>query len=129
MFRVKFVKISKNVEEKSTSLENKVEEKCHRLPKRKNEEKVMIYAEVLKGRNHGQQDSMKKDTFSRRPYTFRQKRRFNYGCDQPRHEFTRTTSQRESSTPRYQILFYGFFFYCSNFGHKVVDFRAYGRIF
>jgi hypothetical protein len=52
-------------------LSNKVEEKCHRLLERKNEETIKSYVEVLKGMNHGQQESKRKDTFSRRPYTFR----------------------------------------------------------
>jgi hypothetical protein len=58
-----------------------VEEKYSRLPERKNEENVKSYAKVLKGRNLGQQESKKNDTFSRRPSPFRQKRRFNYDCD------------------------------------------------
>jgi hypothetical protein len=47
--------------------------------------------------------------------------------DQPRQEFRRTTPQRRSFTPRYVNLFYGHCFYCTNFGHKVADCRAYGR--
>jgi hypothetical protein len=43
MLRVEVVKISKNIEESSTSPTKKVEEKFHRLPKRKNEEKVNSY--------------------------------------------------------------------------------------
>jgi hypothetical protein len=39
------------------------------------------------------------------------------------HEFRRTTS----SITRYENLFYGHCFYCTNFGHKVADCRAYGR--
>jgi hypothetical protein len=35
----------------------KVEEKCSRLSERKNEEKDNNYADILKGRNHGQQES------------------------------------------------------------------------
>jgi len=127
MLRVKVVNLSKNVEEASTSSAKKVEEKSHKLPERKNEEKVKIYAEVLKGRNYSQQESKRKDTFSIRQFTFRQQRRFNYDHDHPRHEFIRTTSQRGLSTPRYQSVFYGYCFYCSNFGHKVVDYKSYGR--
>jgi chromosome segregation ATPase len=73
--RVKIVKLNKNIEERetSTSSVNKVEEKYSRFPERKNEEKS--YAEVLKGRNHGQQESNKneynRDTSSTRPSTFR----------------------------------------------------------
>ena len=40
MLRVKVVKLSKNVEEASTSSTKKDEEKCHRLLERKNEEMV-----------------------------------------------------------------------------------------
>jgi hypothetical protein len=60
--RVKIVKLNKNVEERETStssVEN-VEEKHSRLLEKKNEEKSKSYAEVLKGRNHGQQESKKK---------------------------------------------------------------------
>jgi hypothetical protein len=54
--RVKIIKLSKNVEETETStssVEN-FEEKYSRLLEKKNEEKSKSYAEVLKGRNHGQ---------------------------------------------------------------------------
>jgi hypothetical protein len=80
-----------------------VEEKYSRLTKMKNKEKAKSYAEVLKGMNHGQQESKKneynRDTSSRRPSTFRQKRSFNHDeginrredRDQSRHEFRRTT--------------------------------------
>jgi len=54
MLRVKFLKLIQNVEEASTSSTRKVEEKWHRLLEKKNEEKPKSYAEVLKGRNHGQ---------------------------------------------------------------------------
>jgi hypothetical protein len=53
--RSKIVKIKKNVEETETStsfIDN--EEKHSRLLENKNEEKRKSYAEVLKGRNHGQ---------------------------------------------------------------------------
>jgi hypothetical protein len=43
------------------------------------------------------------------------------------HEFRRTTSQRRSFTSTYLSFFYGFCFNCTNFGHKSVDCRAYGR--
>jgi hypothetical protein len=35
--------------------------------------------------------------------------------------------QRRSFTPRYENFFYGHFFYCTNFGHKVADCRDYKR--
>ena len=80
--RVKIVKFSKNVEEReiSTSSEKKVEENHSRLPERKNEEKRKSYVEVLKVRNHGQQESKKtnKDTSSKRPSMFKPQRGFNH---------------------------------------------------
>jgi hypothetical protein len=129
--RAKIIKLNKNIEETETStssVEN-VEEKHSRLPEKKNEEKSKSYAEVLKGRNHGQPESKKndRDTSSRRPSTFKPQRSFNHDHDQPRQEFRRTTPQRRSFTPRYVNLFYGHCFYCTNFGHKVADCRAYGR--
>jgi hypothetical protein len=111
----------KNVhfEEGSSSMTKEIEQKS--------------YAKVLKGRNHGQQESERNEYI--RPSTFRQQRSFNH-CegnnqredhDQPRQEFRRTTPQRRSFTPRYVSFFYGHCFTCTNFGHKVVDCRAYGR--
>jgi hypothetical protein len=82
--RDKIIKINKNVEkrETSTSSVNKVEEKHSRFPERKNEEKRKSYAEVLKGRNHGQQESKKneynRDIYSTRPSTFKKQRSFNH---------------------------------------------------
>ena len=95
--RSKIVKLNKNVEETKTStlvIEN--EEKNSRLLEKKNEENRKSYAEVLKGGNHGQQESKKnvynRDTSSTRHTTFRPKRRFNHNerihirdnYDQPR---------------------------------------------
>jgi hypothetical protein len=51
----------------------------------------------------------------------------NFYSDQLRHEFRRTTSQRGSLASKYQVLFHGFCFTCNKFGHKVVDYRSYGR--
>ena len=88
--RVKIFKLNKNVEERetSTSLENKVEEKHSMFLERKNEEKRKSYAEVLKGRNHGQQESKKneynRDTTSRRPSMFKPHKIFNHDHDQSR---------------------------------------------
>jgi hypothetical protein len=81
------------------------------------------------------EEDYRRDEYQRRPYTFRQQRSFNLDDginrreyrDQPRHEFRRTTSQRRSFTPRYQNLFYGYCFNCTNFGHKAIDCKAYGR--
>jgi hypothetical protein len=128
--RSKIVKLNKNVEETETStsvIEN--EEKHSRLLEKKNEENRKSYAEVLKGRNHGQPESKKtiEDTSSRRPSMFKPQRSFNHDHDQSRKKFRRTTPQRRSFTPRYANLFYGHCFYCTNFGHKVADCRDYKR--
>jgi hypothetical protein len=92
--RSKIVKINKNVGEIETStsvIEN--EEKHSRLLEKKNEENRKSYAEVLKGRNHGQPKSKKniEDTSSRRPSMFKTKRIFNHDHDQLRKKFRRTT--------------------------------------
>jgi hypothetical protein len=70
--RVKIVHINKNVEERERSISsvNKVEEKHSRFPERKNEENCKSYAEVLKGRNHGHQES-KKNEYNRNTYSTR----------------------------------------------------------
>jgi hypothetical protein len=82
--RSKIVKINKNVEETETStsaIEN--EEKHSRLLEKKNAENRKSYAVVLKGRNHGQQESKKniEDTSSRRPSMFKTQRSFNHDHD------------------------------------------------
>jgi hypothetical protein len=128
--RSKIIKLNKNVEETETStsvIEN--EEKHSRLLEKKNEENRKSYAEVLKGRNHGQPESKKtiEDTSSRRPSMFKPQRSFNHDHDQSRKKFRRTMPQRRSFTPRYANLFYGHCFYCTNFGHKVADCRDYKR--
>jgi hypothetical protein len=130
--RVKIVKLNKNVEETKTStsfVEN--EEKHSTLLEKKNEENIKSYAEVLKGRNHGQLEYKKtnKDTSSIRPSIFKTQRIFNHDHDQSRKKFRRTTPQRRSFTPRYANFFYGHCFYCTNFGHKVAYCRDYKRIF
>jgi hypothetical protein len=151
MLRVKVVKLSKNIEEASTSSVKIVEEKCHRSSKRKSEEKPKSYAEVIKGSikkeeckplkknipkgQKTQEEDYRRDGHQRRPSTFRQPRSFTHNegvngredHDQPKHDFRRTTPQRRSFTPRYVNLFYGHCFYCTNFGHKVADCRAYER--
>jgi hypothetical protein len=139
--RVKIVKLNKNFEDRETSTSSvkKFEEKHSRLSERKNEEKRKSYAEVIKRRNHGNQESKNneynRDTSSKRPSTFKQKIICNHDeginrredHDQPRKEFRRTTPQRTTFTPRYENFFYGHCFICTNFGHKAVDCRAYGR--
>jgi hypothetical protein len=55
------------------------------------------------------------------------KKGFNHDHDQSKKKFRRTTLQIRSFTPRYEKLFYGHCFYCTNFGHKVVDCRDYKR--
>jgi hypothetical protein len=128
--RVKIVKLNKKVEETETStsvVEN--EEKQSTLLENKNEENRKSYAEVIKGRNHGQPESKKttEDTSSRIPSMFKPQRSFNHDHDKSKKKFRRTAPQRRSSTPRYENLFYGHCFYCTNFGHKVADCRDYRR--
>jgi hypothetical protein len=82
-----------------------------------------------------QEDDYKRDIYQRRYSTFKNQRSFNHyegkniikDRDQPRHEFKRTTSQRISFTLKYEKLFSGHCFICTNFGHKTTDCRAYGR--
>jgi chromosome segregation ATPase len=102
--RSKIIKLNENVEETETStsfIEN--EEKNSRLLEKKNEENRKSYAEVFKGRNHGQPESKKtiEDTSSRRPSMFKPQRNFNHDHDQSRKKFRRTTPQRTSFTLRY----------------------------
>jgi hypothetical protein len=99
------------------------------LLEKKIEENIKSYVEVLKGKNHGQQESKKtiEDTCSRRPSMFKTLRIFNHDHDWSRKKFIRTTPQRRSFTPRYANLFYGHCFYCTNFGYKVADCRDYKR--
>jgi chromosome segregation ATPase len=128
--RSKITKLNKNIEETETStsvIEN--EEKHSRLLEKKNEENKKSYAEVLKGRNHNQPKCKKtiEDTSSRRPSMFKPQRNFNHDHDQSRQKFRRTTPQRRSFTPRYANFFYGHCFHCTNFGHKVADYRDYKR--
>jgi hypothetical protein len=128
--RSKIINLNKNIKEIETStlvIEN--EEKHTRFLGKKNEENRKSYAEVLKGRNHGQPKSKKtiEDTSSRRPSMFKPQRSFNHDHDQSRKNFRRTTPQRISFTPMYANLFYGHCFYFTNFGHKVADCRDYKR--
>jgi hypothetical protein len=113
MLRVKVIKLSKNVKEASTSLTRKLEEKCNRLIDNKNEEKPRSYEEVIKG-------YMKKEECN-------PQRNLNHDHDQSRKEFRSTTPQRRSFTSRFVNFFYGHFFYCTKFGHKLADCRAYER--
>jgi hypothetical protein len=77
------------------------------LLEKKNEENRKSYAEVLKGRNHGQLESNKtnKYTSSRRPSMFKPQRSFNHDHDQSRKKFKRTIPQRRYSLPGMQISF------------------------
>jgi len=82
--RVQIVKLRKNIEEReiSTSLKTKIEEKHSRFPERNNDEKRQSYAEVIKGRYHGQQESKKieynRDTYSTTCSRFKKQRIFNH---------------------------------------------------
>jgi hypothetical protein len=93
----------KNVEESGTSTQPtmKVEEKCSRLSEKKKEEKAKNCADIIKGRNHGQQQSKGneciRDVSQRRLFIPRYQRSFNH-CegnnireDKLKHEFRRTT--------------------------------------
>jgi chromosome segregation ATPase len=126
--RVKIIMLNKNVEEIETSTSVVENEENHSMfLEKKNEENRKSYVEVLKGMNHGQPESKKtnKDTSSRRPSMFKPQRSFNHDHDQSRQKFRRNTPQRRSFTPRYANLFYGNCFYCTNFGHKVADWKDY----
>jgi chromosome segregation ATPase len=88
--RVKIDKLNKKVEETETSIsvvEN--EEKHSTLIEKKNEENRKSYAEVLKGRNHGQPESKKtiEDTSSRIPSMFKPQKSFNHDHDQSKKKF------------------------------------------
>jgi len=123
MLRSKIIKFNNNKQTETSTSEVKSEEKHSRVL----EEKNNSYAEVLKGGNHG--------TSSARPTTFKQQRTFKHDeeihkrkyHDQARHKFKSATQQGRSSTPMYENFFYGYCFYCSNFGHKVADCRAHQR--
>jgi hypothetical protein len=128
--RVKIINLNKKVEETETStlvVEN--EENHSTLLEKKNDKNRKRYEEALKGRNHGQPESKKtiEDTSSIIPSMFKTQRSFNHDHDQSKKKFIRTTPQRRSFTPRYETLFYGHCFYCTNFGHKVADCRDYKR--
>jgi hypothetical protein len=151
MLRVKVVRLSKNIEETSTWSLNIVEGKCRRSLEGESEENPKSYEEVIKGyikkeecnplkknisKGHKtQEEEYKRNGHQRIPFTFIQPRSFTHNegvnkiedHDQPKHDFKRTIAQRRSSTPRYVNLFYGHFFYCTNFGHKVANCRTYGR--
>ena len=59
------------------------EEKHSKLLEKKNEENRKSYAEVLKGRNHGQPESKKtiEDLSSRRRFVFKPQRSLNHDHD------------------------------------------------
>jgi hypothetical protein len=89
------------------------------------------YVGVLKEMNNGQQELERNEY--RRPSTIGQQRTFNHFErnnhieDQPRKDYKWTTPQRIVFTPRYVNLFFGRCFNFTDFGHKVVDCRAYER--
>jgi hypothetical protein len=126
----KIANLKRNIEETEIFvLGVKNEEKHSRLLENKNKEKRKSYAEILKGRNHGQPKSKKtnKGTSSRILSMFKPQRSFNHDHNQSRQKFRRTTPQGISFTPSYANFFYGHSFYCTNFGHKVADCRDYKR--
>jgi hypothetical protein len=129
--RSKIVKLNKNIEETETSTSViKNEQKHSRLLEKKNEGNKKSFAEVLKGGNRGQPKSKKtiEDTSSRRPSMFKTQRSINHDHDHSRKNFRRTTPLRRSFTHRYANFFYGHCFYCTNFGHKIVDCRDYKNV-
>jgi hypothetical protein len=77
------------------------------LLEKKNEENIKSYAEVLKGRNHGQPESKKtiEDTSSSIPSMLRPQKIFNHDHDQSKKKFRRTMPQRRSFTRRYEFFF------------------------
>jgi hypothetical protein len=130
--RVKVIQLSKNVKETKASTSS-IE-----VPERNNEEKPKTYAKAIKGlmkkeeckplkKNILEVQKTQEEDYRRRPSTFKPQRSLNHDHDQSRKEFRRTTPQRRSFTPRYVNLFYGHCFYCTNFGHKVANCRAYER--
>jgi chromosome segregation ATPase len=116
--RSKTINLKKKIEETETStsfVEN--EEKHSRFLEKKNEENRKSYAEVLKGRNYGQPESKKtiKDTYSIITSMFKPQKSLNHDHDQSKKKLRRNTPQRRSFTPKYVNLFYGHYFYCTNF--------------
>jgi hypothetical protein len=85
----------------------RIEEKHSRLLENKNEENRKSYAEVLKGRNHGQPESKKtiEETSSRRPSMFKPQRSFNHDHDQSRQKFKGLHHKEDHSLPVMQIYF------------------------
>ena len=45
----------------------------------------------------------------------------------PQGKFRKETTPRWNQSPRYEIGFNGYCYFCSNFGHKAMDCRLYGR--
>jgi hypothetical protein len=134
------VKLSENVEERETSTSSiqNVEKKSSRVPERKNEEKPKTYVEVIKifmkkeeckplNKNIPEVQKTQEEDYKRTSSTFTPQRNLIDDHDQPRKEFIRTKPKIRSFIPRYVNLFYGHCFYCTNFGHKVANCRAYGR--
>jgi hypothetical protein len=86
--------------------------KIERVMKKHSKEGIMVNQSLRK---------LLKIQSSRRPSMFKPQRSFNHDHDQSKKKFRRTMPQRISFTPKYENLFYGHFFYCTNFGHRVVD--------
>ena len=45
----------------------------------------------------------------------------------PQSKLKKETTPRWNQSPRYESGFNGYFYFCSNFGHKAMDCRLYGR--
>jgi hypothetical protein len=80
------------------------------------------YAETIKGDRKMYKEDYK-DTPPPRRFKFQNQQQTN----RPQEEegFIRAPSFRRSSTPRYQTIFFGLCYACNNFGHKIVNCRAY----
>jgi chromosome segregation ATPase len=120
--RSKIIKLNKNVEETETStsvIEN--EEKHSRFLEKKNEENRKSYAEVLKGRNHGQLESKKtiEDTSSRRPSMFIYCTNFGHKVADCR-DYKRNVQERNAYVAPCNIEGYKF----HNYGHITSDCRS-----
>jgi hypothetical protein len=50
-----------------------------------------------------------------------------YAISSKRNEYKRNTAPRITPPKRYQQLFFGYCFSCHNFGHKVLEYKAYKK--
>jgi hypothetical protein len=115
-----------------------------KVPKKKEEKKPKIYANILKRPNqtHDQkihqafkaehpgkqinkpEDHHKKDNNKRRNDNQQQT---DHSLQEDKDKYRRATPSRRYSIIRYQSIFFGHCFSCTNFGHKEIDCKAYRR--